>query len=207
MLDNVIDNMLLWLTSETFSPIPTGFDSLDKSLNGGIHPGKLFEIKGGSAVERVNFSCQIMDQIAYTNLHKELPVVFLYVSRRFSREELLMKSICRVGEFDEDYLESRRWNGEDKSNDFIVNIRDIIKLYQDVSKWIMILRDTNKIKVAELENTLRQLSYKFNTPFLILFVEDPFLVLENSSDKNKLDPLVELHNLAQKNEYFCYSSE
>ena len=198
MLDNVIDNLFLWLTSETFSPLSTGFKSLDSALNGGLQAGKLMEITGGSAVERVNFCFQILDQIACGNADRELPVVALYVSRRFSKEELVLKSLCRIGEFDENFLEGRKWKKEANPDEFIDGFKSTIKLYHDVAKWIMILRMEYKVKLHLIKYALRQLSYNYNTPYVILVIEDPLLVIENSSEENRLNTMIELHMLAQQ---------
>ncbi len=197
MLDKVIDNLFLWLNSETFSPVSTGFKTLDRAINGGLQVGKLMEINGGNAVERVNFCFQILDQISRNNAGREIPVVALYVSRRFSKEELVLKSICRIGEFDEDYLEGRKWKEENNPEEFIQALKKVTKSYHDMAKWIMVLRMEYRVKVNLIKYAIRQLSYNYNTPCVILVIEDPFLSLYTSSEENSMDILTELHMLAQ----------
>lgn len=194
MNDSVLDNMLIWLTSDTFSPVPTGFKSLDLLLDGGLQNSKLTEIKGGNSVERTIFSLQIADQIASYNSTRQLPVVIFYISRRFDREELILKSLSRTGELNEALLESKKWKSEPKADDFMEQLHGTISIYQSYAHWIKVLNVRSKIDMDFIESTAKQLSYKFNTPHIVMIIEDPFLIFPD----NKVETVIKLRTVARE---------
>jgi len=194
MNDSVLDNMLIWLTSDTFSPVPTGFKSLDLLLDGGLQNSKLTEIKGGNSVERTILSLQIADQIASYNSTRQLPVVIFYISRRFDREELILKSLSRTGELNEALLESKKWKSEPRADDFMEQLHGAITIYQSYAQWIKVLNVRSKIDIDFIESTAKQLSYKFNTPHIVMVVEDPFLIFPD----NMVETIIKLRTVARE---------
>jgi hypothetical protein len=193
MNDSVLDNMLIWLTSDTFSPIPTGFKSLDLLLDGGLQNSKLTEIKGGNSVERTIFSLQIADQIASYNSTRQLPVVIFYISRRFDREELILKSLSRTGELNEVSLESKKWKSEPNADDFMEQLHGTISIYQSYAHWIKVVNVRSKIDIDFIESAAKQLSYKFNTPHIVMIIEDPFLIFPD----DKVETVIKLRTVAR----------
>lgn len=70
-------------------PIPTGFDSLDKILNGGLHEG-LISIGAMTSLGKTTFCMQIADHIAQSG-HD-----VMIFSLEMSKNELISKSISRI---------------------------------------------------------------------------------------------------------------
>ncbi|HPZ07009.1 MAG TPA: DnaB-like helicase C-terminal domain-containing protein [Candidatus Eremiobacteraeota bacterium] len=196
MNDSALDNLLVWLISETFSPVPTGFRALDAVLEGGLQNGKITEIRGGNSIDRTSFALQIIDQIASYNSTRQLPVIILYISRRYDREELILKSISRIGELNENLLESKKWKQEANADEFIEHIHGAITVYQSFAQWIKVLMVKNKLDVVTIENTARQLSYKFNTPHILIVMEDPFFVLTTQNEK--IEYIIKIQSIARQ---------
>lgn len=182
MNDGLIVDLVGNLTSENTSPISTGFKTLDEPLSGGFQNGKLFEITGENPIDNIIFSLQIVDQIAQLNSTRANPVVILYISRRFDKEELIMKSISRIAEMDENMLESRNWKKEDNSDGYIANILSAGEVYHSFGKWIMMIKVGEKIKLNRIGTLAMQLGYKFNTNSVLAFIEDPRIILDEDED-------------------------
>lgn len=75
--------------SENREATPTGFDELDKALDGGLYEG-LYTIGAISSLGKTTFMLQVADQIAKTGQD------VLICSLEMSRDELIAKSISRL---------------------------------------------------------------------------------------------------------------
>lgn len=80
--------------------IPTGFQSLDNLLGGGLFPG-LYIIGAISSLGKTTFCLQLMDQIAASG-HD-----VMIFSLEMGRDELIAKSLSRITHL----LDNKSWNG------------------------------------------------------------------------------------------------
>lgn len=71
-------------------PLPTGFDSLDQILDGGLYPEALYSIGALSSLGKTTFVLQIADHIAASGRD------VLYVALEQSASELRAKSLSRL---------------------------------------------------------------------------------------------------------------
>lgn len=90
--DDYLKNLLLRIQERKDKPqfVPTGFDNLDKLLDGGLYP-QLYVLGAVSSVGKTTFSMQIADRIAAT---QGRPI--FYFSLETSKDELTEKNLSRL---------------------------------------------------------------------------------------------------------------
>lgn len=77
-------------TANLKEPTPTGLETLDNALNGGLRPGELTFLGANSSYGKTSLCNQVADSIAA----RGLPVVFVTIEQ--SAQEIIAKSISRL---------------------------------------------------------------------------------------------------------------
>ena len=135
-------------------PIKTGFDNLDKILDGGLFTG-LYTIGAISSAGKTTLCLQIADQIAKAGND------VLIFSLEMAKEELMSKSLSRTtyqlnklnAVTTRDIL---KFNKKDLGNDKIINLNNALQVYGEYSKNIFFnigIGDIGTEKIRKVINT------------------------------------------------------
>jgi replicative DNA helicase len=135
-------------------PIKTGFDNLDKILDGGLFTG-LYTIGAISSAGKTTLCLQIADQIAKAGND------VLIFSLEMAKEELMSKSLSRTT-YQLNKLnavttrEILKFNKKDLGNDKIINLNNALQVYGEYSKNIFFnigIGDIGTEKIRKVINT------------------------------------------------------
>lgn len=204
--ENLINNysMLNYIT--TFNneienptrPIKTGFNNLDKALNGGLKES-LITIGAITSLGKTSFVLQIADQIAQSNNN------VLFYSLEMSKTELMAKSISRNiyinSNYDDDKIKSTsdiiKNNIQDEKELFNESLED----YKNYSKHLFIKESIGAFGVEDIKKDIIDFNKCFKrSPIVII---DYLQMLSNPnttlSDKAKVDNnILELKRLTRE---------
>lgn len=186
--------------------IPTGFDELDKILDGGLYEG-LYTIGAISSLGKTTFTLQIADQIA------ERGNDVLIFSLEMSRFELMAKSISRET-MKENFINEKYTYSHAKStrgittgsrykdyNELENELIDLsIENYEKYAENIYISEGMGDIGTEEIKETIKQhIIFTGNKPVAIIDYLQ-LLVAENerSTDKQNMDKsIMELKRISR----------
>ena len=183
---------------DTKDPIKTGFDNLDKILDGGLFAG-LYVIGAISSAGKTTLCLQIADQIAKAGND------VLIFSLEMAKEELMSKSLSRTT-YEKDKLnavttrEILKFNKKDLGNDKIINLNNALQCYGAYSKNIFFnigIGDIGTEKIRKVINT--HIHHRKRNP--VVFIDYLQILAppnDRLTDKQILDKnIVELKRIAR----------
>ena len=88
--DQILDRFMTEITSESFRPIPTGIDALDKALSGGLERKTLVTLAAAPGAGKTAIAQYVFENMA-ANGHN-----VVYVNLEMDRSQLLSRSISRL---------------------------------------------------------------------------------------------------------------
>ena len=88
--DQILDRFMTEITSESFRPIPTGIDALDKALSGGLERKTLVTLAAAPGAGKTAIAQYIFENMA-ANDHN-----VVYVNLEMDKSQLLSRSISRL---------------------------------------------------------------------------------------------------------------
>lgn len=85
-----IDSLFEYQQGECSKPLPTGFDTLDSLLDGGLYPGGMYSIGAGTGAGKTAFVLQVADYMAKCGRD------VLYISLELPDVEIISRSCSRL---------------------------------------------------------------------------------------------------------------
>lgn len=192
---NDIDSFLEEIRSGENNGIPTGFNQLDKSLDGGIFPG-LFILGAESSLGKSTIILNMAEQLA------ENGTDVIYFSLEMSKRELIARGISRqtfllnnMGEcvLNKTTKQILKGNPDDYS--------DAVEEYKKIAKNLIIYEDQSGIDINDLKTYVENhVKFTGKSPVVILdYLQLIAPIGANDTDKMKMDYTVKgLKQLSQK---------
>lgn len=129
------------LDSEIPSGIATGFDSLDRMLSGGPHPGNLIVIAARPSIGKTALACSLMESLA--RLGREI----LFATAEQSADELIERLLAMVSGVPAVCIRERRLTGEDQAA--------IVRASNEVASLPIAFDDCGRKTVQQIAATAR----------------------------------------------------
>lgn len=172
-----------------FSAVPTGFDELDSSLNGGLYPG-LYIFGAVSSLGKTTLMLQIADNIAASGRD------VLFFSLEQSRFELMSKSISREtllfcrekrisvsnAKDNIQIADGSRWAELDEMGQYVVD--GAFERYGRYAPQLFIFEGQGNISVEDIGGFLRKyLSFGKRSSLSPVIIVDYLQILKPQSDR------------------------
>lgn len=138
-----------WKLDLTSLSVPTGLPNLDKMLNGGLYPKKLYVVGAAPGVGKTSFSQQIIQNA----LQKNIGVMFF--SMEMERETILarfLSAICRINPF--------RIQINKIYNHEINHFDNATKKWGDLSRGKFFMSDKSGVDVSKMKQAIKKMQRK-----------------------------------------------
>lgn len=150
-----------------FTGIPTGFDDLDKMING-LAPSNLIIFAGRPGMGKTAFALNIAEQVCFK--HKVPVGIF---SLEMSAEQLMHRVICSQSEVES----SKILTGSIDGNEY----QRVVSTVNQMQKSTMIIDDQPGLKITDLRARARRMKEAYNIGFLVI---DYLQLLSGSANFN-----------------------
>jgi len=133
--------------------IPTPSSWLNRSLNGGFQPGKLYVIGAPPGSGKTTWCAWCGDEAA----RSQIPV--LYVSYEMGRQQLWINALARIAGLNSGLIEGKRWTDpEYPHRDWLrEQVVQAIRLYDRlVADWLTVVEAGPEVTVAHLKGMVAQ---------------------------------------------------
>ena len=190
-------------------PLPTGFDSLDAILDGGLYPEALYSIGALSSLGKTTFVLQIADHIAASGRD------VLYVALEQSASELRAKTLSRLTDIiDHQFgrlsvtqiMNARKRAGWNDPNHTTAQskayARAIDEYKRSIGQHMRIIEGVGSITVDRIRGDVeKNIRFRGQAPVVIIdYVQILAPAAEKLTDKQNVDRnIVELKRLARDN--------
>ena len=204
--DFIVEDDKMWDAGARLA-IPTGFETLDNLLDGGLCPGALYALGALSSLGKTTFALQIADYIAANG------VDVLYIALEQAAAELRAKSISRLtNEIDPHYghlsvsqimnKERRKgWNSPGIETTQKATYYDALDIYKSgIGKHIRIIEGVGNITVARIRGEVeKNIRYRKRFPVVVVdYTQILAPAAERLTDKQNVDRnIVDLKRLAR----------
>lgn len=137
-----------------FTGIPTGFQDLDKMING-LAPSNLIIFAGRPGMGKTAFALNIAEHVCFKH---DIPVGIF--SLEMSSEQLIHRVICSQSEVES----SKILTGAIEGNEY----QQIVKTVNQMQKHTMIIDDQPGLKITDLRARARRMKEAYNIGFLVI---------------------------------------
>ena len=189
-LQEFLDN----IQANNIKPIPTGLETLDKSLDGGLYEG-LYIMGAISSLGKTTLALQIMDNIASQGRD------VLIFSLEMSKGQLFSKSISRESakyciSHDIDISKAKTVKGVTRAENWAYYTdtdRDIIKqsilTYEEISKHVYIVEGESGLTAEGIAEAVKNhISFTGSTPVVLVdYLQIMATSNERDTDKRAID--------------------
>lgn len=205
---SLLDGIIKGWDNRLYSPIPTGFKTLDKVLDGGLYSG-LYAVGALSSLGKTTFILQIADQIAQSGND------VLFFSLEMATDELVGRSLSRLsaiiskektGELVKQGKTSNAIRNPDRREQWkgIAETADTIKQaeerYRQYGQNIFIVQGLGDISALDVRQAVnKHIRTRKKTPVVVIdYVQIMDVYNERYTDKQNMDKnIVELKRISR----------
>ncbi len=168
----VYDQIVMMLQHKSNNGIPTGYDTLDKAMTGGLAPGMLFILAARPSIGKTALALNIASNIALRG-DGQTPVGIF--SLEMSAQQLVMRLISSHAR-----INVNRWAySETPSPADVVAVRDACTT---IGNSQIVIDDTGGIDILELRAKARRMVEKHHVK--VIFVDYLQLITINTGNRN-----------------------
>jgi len=156
-VNNHIPDFLEDLFGKAAPVIPTASTHLNRALNGGWQPAKLYVIGAPPGSGKTTF-CSYCADYAAERQHQ-----VIYVAFEMSRDQLIINALSRVGRIDSGLVEAKKWNDDlyPDAEALKRSVGDSLKIYTDkIGSYMNLIEAGPEVTVAQLKGIISRIRHR-----------------------------------------------